>query len=92
MPVYQYRERGTGRIVELVRPVAYRDKDVPAELERIEVPVALAIGGTSSSPVDPRTAVGSVPKALKSLSNNEVNGMVKESGFSVDKYKRVWDM
>ena len=37
-----------------------------------------------------RSPEEAVPRALKSLDNNAVNKMVKESGFSVNHFKRVW--
>jgi hypothetical protein len=90
MPVYQY-EDGQGKIVELVRSVATRDC-VPRGLKRIVVPLRIAIAGTSSSPLDPETADAQVPDGLKALSNRQVHAMVKESGMSVDRFKRTWGL
>ena len=39
-----------------------------------------------------RSPEAAVPRALKQLSNDQVNKMVKESGFSVNHFKRVWDV
>jgi hypothetical protein len=91
MPVYEYWDRERGVKVELVKPVAERDR-VPAHLLRITVPARLCVLGTTSNPRDPHGAEGQVPNALKSLSNGQVNEMVKESGFSVGKFKEVWDL
>lgn len=89
MPVYQYRDERSGVIVELCRRVAERDC-VAAGLRRITVPERLTVFGTSSDRLEPGSAVEAVPRALKALGNNQVNDMVKESGFSVDKFKEVW--
>lgn len=91
MPVYEYWDKERGGVVELRRAVADRDR-VPAHFERITVPRRIAIHGTTSSPVDEASADGQVPKGLKALTNNQVNAMVKESGFSRDKFKEVWNL
>lgn len=91
MPVYQYKDMREGGIVELVRSVANRDK-VPPYFKRVTVPSKLTVLGTGNNPRDPHGAVSQVPNALKSLSNNQVNDMVRESGMSVDKFKEVWGM
>lgn len=91
MPVYQYWDRRRGVTVELRRQVELRDR-VPAGLERIMVPQRISVFGTSSDRVDPLTADAQVPNALKALDGNTVNHMVKESGFSVDKFKEVWNL
>ena len=91
MPVYQYRDMREGGIVELVRSVANRDR-VPPYFKRITVPVRLAVTGTSTNPRDPQSADVSVPRALKSLSGDRVNAMIKESGFSADTFRKAWDL
>ena len=50
-----------------------------------------APGLNTNSPSD-RDPDKAVPRAFKSLSNNDVNKFVKESGFSVNHVKRVWQM
>ncbi len=89
MPVYQYEDTRNGGVVELCKPVAERD-NVPPHLKRITVPQRVAVHGTTSAPRDPACATTQVPNALKSLSNTQVNEMVRESGFSVGKFKEVW--
>lgn len=90
MPLYQYENR-TGEVLELQRPVA--DRDVcPPGFRRVTCPRSVTVFGTSSDRLDPRAAVATVPAAFKELSNNQVNGFVKESGFTVDKVKQVWGM
>ena len=91
MPIYEYWDKEQQVTVELRRAVIERDR-VPANLSRITVPQRIGIAGTSSTPIDPTGADAQVPTALKSLSNNRVNAMVKEGGFSVDKYKEVWGL
>lgn len=91
MPVYEYFDKEKNRVIELHRPVAERDL-VSANLARITVPQRLAIHGTTSSPIDEASADGQVPNGLKALSNNQANAMIKESGFSRDKFKRTWGL
>lgn len=91
MPVYQYLDKRDGTTVDLVKPVAERDL-VPDYLQRITVPQRVAVHGTTSSPVCEHSADYQVPRGLKALSNNQVNEMVKESGFSRDKFKQLWNL
>jgi hypothetical protein len=92
MPLYQYRDKRRGTVVELIRPVSQRDL-VPAGLERISVPERLSIFGTSSDRVDPRSADAQVPKAYRQLEEQTAGReFLKESGFSTDDVKRVWGM
>jgi hypothetical protein len=90
MPVYEYEDE-KGDLVELVRPVAQRDA-VPPNLRRITVPRRVAVHGTSSSPMDPESAVKQVPEAFRSLSRQEERDFVRESGFTVDQVKKTWGM
>lgn len=41
---------------------------------------------------DERSPEGAVPCALKQLSNGDVRKMTRESGFSVDHFKRTWNV
>lgn len=91
MPVYEYVDAETGRTIELRRPVAERDA-VAAGLRRVTVPRRVAIHGTGSGPRDPESAAAQVPAGLKALSNREVNGMVRESGMTVDQFKEAWGL
>lgn len=100
MPVYQYRDLSKtparkgdpACIVELVRSVADRDL-VPAQLERICVPVRVGIGGTSSDPVDPHSADGQVPRAYRQLEDKmDHHEILREGGFTVDQVKEAWRM
>lgn len=91
MPVYEYWDKHTGKVVELVKPVCERDL-VPAHLQRVTVPRRVALHGTSSSPICEASADYQVPLGLKALSNHQANEMFKESGFTRDKFKEVWGM
>ncbi len=90
MPVYQYRDLKRGVTVELVRPVADRDL-VPPQLERICVPVRVAIHGSSSSPRDPDDADQQAPRALRQMEEKmPAREIVREGGFSVQETKEIW--
>lgn len=91
MPVYQYRDTKSGGTVELIKPVSDRDL-VPAHLQRITVPERVAVHGTTSSPICEQSADYQVPRGLKSLTNSQANEMMKESGFSRDKFKQTWGL
>lgn len=92
MPLYQYRDVQTGRLVELFRPVAGRDQ-VPAGLRRITVPERVGVQGTSSSPIDPGDADYQVPRAFRQVEEKmSAREIVRESGYTVDEIKRVWSM
>lgn len=41
---------------------------------------------------DERSPEKAVPRALKQLDGNQVRKMVRESGFSVNHFKKVWDL
>lgn len=90
MPLYQY-ENGTGEVLELVRPVADRDC-APPGFRRVTVPQHLALFGTSNDRKEESSAEAAVPRALKQLDGNTVNAMVRQSGFSVAKFKEVWNL
>lgn len=92
MPVYQYTDKRTGKLVELYRTVELRD-NVSANLVRVTVPTRIGIAGTSSSPLDPATAAVQVPNAYKQMEEKvPAHEIVRESGFSIDQVKRIWGM
>jgi hypothetical protein len=92
MPVYQYREVGTARVVELVRTVAQRDS-VPPGLIRITVPERLTVTGTTSNPIDPTSCDAQVKRAYRQLEDKmPAEAIAKEGGFSVEKIKEVWNL
>lgn len=93
MPIYQYRERTSGRLVELWKPVARRD-EVGPELERVTVPARVGVCG-SLAPVEPNTAAHSVPRAFRQyeLDHPEkgTKQIEREVGFSREHIRRVWN-
>lgn len=92
MPLYKYRDTVTGETVEMVRRVSERD-NVPPNYIRIPIPERIGILGTSSSPLDPHTAEAQVPKAYRQLEEKHGNReFLKESGFSTEEVKRVWNI
>ncbi len=48
--------------------------------------------GFDTKSVSERDPDRAVPRAFKELSNDKVNKFVKETGFSVNHVKRVWNM
>lgn len=89
MPLYLYENRRTGQTVELFRRVAERH-DVPKCLRMVVA--APGHGGVDRKLVSERDPDRAVPRAFTQLSNNDVHKFVKESGFSIDHVKRVWQM
>lgn len=90
MPLYQYRDKKTGFLTELIRSVERRD-DVPANLARVTVPARLAIFGTSNDPRDPHSADAQVPKAYRQLEEQQHGReWLKEGGFTVDQVRQAW--
>lgn len=89
MPIYQFRNNLTGQIEELLLPVARRDC-VPAHLTRVTVPVRV---GTTMGLVDPASAAGQVPRAFREyeLTGKSARTIEKETGFSREHIRRVWD-
>lgn len=90
MPIYQYRDQ-MGRVVELRRAVAERD-DVPANLRRVTVPARVGLCG-SLAPICPTDADAAVPRAFREyeLSGKSAGAIEKETGFSRDHIRRVWN-
>lgn len=88
MPLYDFYDTRTGDIVELYRTVAER-RNVPKHLRPM---ISSGHGGVDRKLCSEGNPDRAVPRALKQLSNEQVNTMVKESGFSLDHYKRVWEV
>ncbi len=86
MPTYLYRNTRTGEEVELFRSVSERH-NVPKDLKMI---IAPGHGGVDRKLVSEGDADRAVPRALRQLTNNQVNNMVKESGFSLDHFRKTW--
>lgn len=91
MPVYQYENPTTGEVIEELRTIAARDL-APKGFARITVPVRLAIGGTSSTPICETDAEAAVPRAFRQLEETKSwRAIEKGTGFSRDHIRRVWD-
>lgn len=88
MPTYIYENRRTGAVVELFRTVAQRH-NVPKDLKLILAP---GHGGIDRKLVSEGDADRAVPRALKQLTNRQANQMIKESGFSLDHFRKTWDL
>lgn len=87
MPTYQYEDTRTGQLVDLQKPVAERDQ-VPAHLKRITAPRSVRVLG-SRDPSEPEQAV---PRALRQMEEKmPAHEIVRESGFTVEQYKRIWN-
>ncbi len=87
MPNYEYENTRTGKRETLFRTVAERD-NVPPHLKRVII--AQGHGGVDRKLVSEGDADRAVPRALRQLTNNQVNNMVKESGFSLDHFRKTW--
>ena len=74
----------------MVKLVAERD-NVPDHLQRITVPVRLAIAGTGNDPKDEHSADYQVPRAYRQLEQQQHGrDWLKESGFTVDQVREAW--
>lgn len=90
MPCYQYTNTLTGQTEEHFRKVSDRD-NVPPHLVRITVPQK--VGYANSSHLREPGAKADVPKAFREyeLSGASPAQIERETGFSRDKIRRVWD-
>jgi len=57
MPLYEYRDRETGSVVLIERPVADRDQ-VPSRYERLGFPSRFALKGVGDVPYHPASPDG----------------------------------
>lgn len=87
MPVYEYDDTVTGRVILLSRPVAERDA-VAAGLKRRQVPSAVHFITGAPDPTGPDCAI---PKALKELEQTQDHRKIaKGTGFSTQAMKEIW--
>jgi len=87
MPIYQYRDQETGRIVELIRSVTNRDR-APEGFSRITVPQRV---GVIRGMMDPETPDAAIPRALKDLEQTvDHRAIARGSGFSTRQLKEIW--
>ena len=90
MPLYEYEELDTGRLVELSRPMKLRD-DCPPNLKRVMSRTSRPRVGRG--PIDPATADAAVPRALKQLEETmPADQIARQSGFSTKEMKRIWNI
>ena len=89
MPLYEYEEAGTGRVIELCRPVRLRD-DCPPNLKRVISRTGRPrISGQEAK--DPSHADQAVPRALRELENTMPTSEVeRQTGFSAKQLKKTW--
>lgn len=87
MPLYQYQHEGTGRLLELIQPVAQRDQ-CPKGYFRIRVPQRV---GVIQGILDPQTPDAAIPRALKDLEQT-VNhrDIARQSGFTTRQLREIW--
>ena len=89
MPVYEYEDERSGQTVELVRPIAQRDR-VPRHLRRRRVP--RRINFVTGAP-DPTDASVATPRAFRQLEDTiPADRIARESGFSTERIKQIWGM
>jgi len=87
MPIYEYENKLTGKLIELSRPMRLRD-DCPKHLKRVIARTACRIG---SGAEDPSHAAQSVPRALRECERTmQTSELERQSGFSVKEMKRIW--
>jgi hypothetical protein len=89
MPVYQYQDRESGAVQDLLKPVAERD-NVPPHLKRITVPARLVVVGAAADPddIDTRAARG-----FRQLEDTmPAREIARQSGFSVDHIRKTWNL
>lgn len=91
MPLYEYENLKTGRLVELSRPMRLRD-DCPPNLKRVVSRTGRPRMSKGGLP-DPSTADQAVPRALRQLENTmPTSEVTRQTGFSAKTLKRVWNM
>lgn len=90
MPIYEYTNARTGEIEEHFRPINRRDC-VDPHLKRINVP--RHIGYANHSGLREPGAFTDVPKAFRDyeLSGKTTKQIEKETGFTRDKIRSVWN-
>jgi hypothetical protein len=91
MPIYEYEDLKTGRLVELSRPMRLRD-DCPPNLKRVVSRTGRPRMGRDGL-ADPSHADQAVPRALRELENTMPSSEVeRQTGFSAKQMKRIWKM
>lgn len=88
MPLYEFEDIKTGKVVEIYRPVDRRD-DVPANLRRLISAPAPTVTGFGNAIKDD-TVFAKVPKALAAMDGARASAFQKSSGFTTDQIKKAW--
>lgn len=88
MPLYQI-QNSKGQTTEVFRTIARRDC-LPRGWKRVIVPHRFAF---LAGAVDPKSPMGSVPKAYAEIERQGVNwrDIERSGGFSREHITRVWD-
>lgn len=86
MPLYEYQDTASGRVVELVKPVAQRDV-VPRNFVRLTVPSRICVKCGREFTQDDQVLAG----ARKVEANMSSEEFQRETGYSAKEMKKVWE-
>ena len=91
MPLYEYKDEATGRIVELNRPVRLRNV-CPPNFKRVFSRTGRPRIGNAGLP-NPAHAAQAVPRALKEMENTMTTSEIeRQTGFNHKQLKRTWNI
>lgn len=90
MPTYVFEHKTTGQLIELVLPIADRDK-APKGYKRITVP--FKVGYANASHLREPGVDVAVPKAFREIEQGGTSAreIARQTGFSVDHIRRVFN-
>lgn len=87
MPIYTYENSATGERVDVAMSVRQRNFYQPG-WRRVLEPGRLCV---KNDTVDPNSADGAVPKALRELEMTmPAREIARQSGFSIEHLKKTW--
>lgn len=92
MPLYDYIDKRTGKLVEIHRPIDRRDC-VPPHLKRVVFGTAKngRVNSFITGAIDPTSADAAIPRALKemeaTMSHQEI---CRQAGWSAETLKQTW--
>lgn len=87
MPLYEYENTLTGKLVELSRPMRLRD-DCPPHLKRVIGRTSCRVGPGAP---DPSHADQAVPRALREIEQTMGPGQLEhQTGFSKKQLRKIW--
>lgn len=90
MPIYEYQDKETGEIVELIRPARERYNCPPNLMPVISCPGRPRI---AKGLPDPSLAEQSIPRAFKDCEQKlGTSETCRLSGFSAKQIKRAWNI